>query len=176
LWITAGVLAGCGSALDQDRAEERAPAPAHHASTMPTTLATGDLGDRQPVPGVTPAPKPFFAPEQHKLPKPRPIEPSPLLVEHAAPDAPLPLSVYASQPVYELSDFPLGSGLTAAAVRQRFGAPAGVAGIEERWWVYRLPDRHELWLNFADGGGPLQFADVIRGAETGYVRDRVFPK
>ncbi len=172
-WIAAcalTVLGGCGNMLDQDRAQPATPA--RRATTGPTTLATGELDQPQPLPGLTPPPKPFIAIGRH-APPPALAQPSPLLVEHASPDASL--AAYGAQPTHLVADFNLGSKLTAADVQRRLGPPAGVAGIEDHWLVYRLTQDRELWLNFADGDGPLVAADVIHGAENGYVRDRVYP-
>ena len=168
-WIAACLLGGCGQMLDQDRAEPVAARP----TPFPSTLATADRGREQPLPGLTPPPKPFIAVGQN-APSPPPAQPSPLLVEHASPDASL--SAYGRQPTHAVDDFQLGSTLTGVALQRRLGPPAGVAGVEDRWLVYRLTGDRELWLNFAGGDGPLLAADVIHGAENGYVRDRVYPE
>ena len=146
------------------------------ASTEPSpTVATGELGQPQPLPGLTPPPKPFIAMGRHAPPPPS-AQPSPLLLEHAAPDAPVPLSVYGSQPTHAVADFNLGPDLTGVSLQARFGPPAGVAGIEDPWLVYRLTHDRELWLHFAGGDGPLLAADLVRAAENGYVRDRLYPR
>jgi hypothetical protein len=65
--------------------------------------------------------------------------------------------------------------LSAEKVQKDFGPPAQLADNEDPWFVYRLTLRRELWLHFV---GPardhLDAADVVRPAEDGYVRDRVF--
>ncbi len=170
-WITTAVagvcVGGCANMLDQDRAR---PTPAGPAPGP--VVSTSDRGQPQPLPGLTPPPKPFI--DTHQLDAP-PGQPTPLLLEHSAPDPPVPLSAYSSQPARPVDAFDLGPGLTGLALRRRFGPPAGVAGIEDPWMVYRLTDDRELWLHFAGGDGPLMAADLVRGAETGYVRDRLYP-
>jgi hypothetical protein len=144
------------------------PARAPMADTSPATqpVATAE-------PGVKPKPKPFVA--VPKLPPVLPAQPSTLLMEHAVPDSPVPLTDYAKQPLHWLHDFHLSTSLSAAAVEKSFGPPAQLADNEEYWYVYRLTFRRELWLHFV---GPnrdyLIAADVVRPAEDGYVRDRVF--
>ena len=167
-----GSLAGCGAMLDQDRGR-RVTAPP--AGPPATDVATGDLGYPEPLPGLTPPPKPFIATGRNRPPPPE-AQPSALLLEHAAPDAPLPLSAYGSQPAHAVADFRLGPGLTGVTLQSRLGPPAGVAGIDDPWLVYRLTDDREMWLHFAGGDGPLMAADLVRGAENGYVRDRVYPE
>ncbi len=169
--VGAAVAGGCHDMLDQDRPE---PAPPHRPATT-SPVATGERDQPQPLPGMTPPPKPFVDVDRH-LPPPAAAAPSPLLLEHAAPDAPLPLSVYGSQPTHPVTDFDLGPTLTGTNLQKRLGPPAGVAGVEDRWLVYRLTGNRELWLSFANGDGPLVAADVISGAENGYVRDRLYPE
>jgi len=165
-------LTGCSSgkpfiSIGQSQAPMADTAPA----TQP--VATSDLGTVASVAGVKPKPKPFVA-----IPKPQPIlpaQPSTLLLEHAVPESPVPLSDYAKQPLHWLHDFHLTTSLSAAQAEKEFGPPAQLADNEEYWYVYRLTFRRELWLHFI---GPnrdyLAAADVVRPAEDGYVRDRVF--
>jgi hypothetical protein len=188
------LAAGLGGCMHMHRQ------PTTVATTMATTapvgnesVATGDLGTVQKVPGVTPKPKPFIAipgittpvnPAPAVTSNQTPIgptasnsnaRPSTLLLEHASPDSPVPLSAYGKQPVHELSDFDLHKGLTAASVQQRVGAPAQLADTADPWFVYRLTGSRELWLHFAGVADPvLDAADVVRAAEDGYVRDRVY--
>jgi hypothetical protein len=147
--------------------------PAADASAAVQPVATADLGTVASVPGVNPKPKPFVA-----IPKPQPILPawpSTLLLEHAVPESPVPLTDYAKQPVHWLHDFNLTTNLSAAQVEKTFGPPAQLADNEEYWYVYRLTLRRELWLHFVGPDrGTLVAADVVRPAEDGYVRDRVF--
>ena len=159
--------AGCANMLDEDRAR---PGPA--APTTGPVVATSDRDQPQPLPGLAPVPKPFIATGQFE---PAAGGPSALLVEHASPDAPVPLSAYGQQPARPVDAFPLGPGLTGSSLRRQFGPPAGVAGIDDSWVVYRLTHGREIWLHFAGGDGPLQAADLVRGAENGYVRDRLYP-
>jgi hypothetical protein len=139
----------------------------------PGEVATSDLGTINKVPGLAPKPKPFIAvPKAIQVAAARP---STLLLEHASPDSPVPLSEYARQPVYSVSEFHLNANLSAELVQKRMGSPAQLADCEDPWFVYRLHDDQEIWLHFS---GPfhdhLDAADVIRGAEDGYVRTRVF--
>ena len=151
-------------------------------STQPVagpTVATGELGTVPATPGLKPKPKPFIAiPKAIQL---RPIRPTTLLLEHASPDSPIALSEYGKQPVYSVDDFHLHKGLTAAEVQKKLGSPAQLADTDDPWLVYRLSFGREIWLHFSQGtdsngvvGLILDAADVIRGAEDGYVRDRVF--
>lgn len=152
------------------------PSPLAQASPPPAPggpVATSALGTVRKVPDVTPKPKPFIA-----LPKPAPVfaaRPSTLLLEHAVADSPVPLSEFANQPVHSVGDFHLRAELSAAEVQRALGPPAQLADNDDPWFVYRLNFGRELWLHFT---GPLldhlDAADVIRGAEDGYVRDRVF--
>ena len=168
LIATLTVLAGCGSALDQDR-----PTPLRQPASRPN-VATGDLGRVERLPGLAPPPKPFIAPARFD-PAGGPAHPSILLQEQAGPDQPVSLSTYARQPTHDVDDFDISPTLTGAAVRGRFGPPAGMAGIDDPWAVYRLTGGRELWLHFADGDGTLLAADVVRGREDGYSRDRLYP-
>ena len=152
------------------------PVPAPSATPIAdsaTPVATSALGTVASVPGVTPKPKPFVA-----VPKPEPllaVHPSTLLLEHAVPDSPVPLTDYAKQPVHWLHDFDLRRGMSAAEVQKNFGLPAQLADNEDPWLVYRLTYRRELWLHFTGlAQDRLDAADVVRPAEDGYVRDRVF--
>ena len=167
--IAVAAAAGCDSALDQDRPPPR-PVP-----TTGPAVATGDRGVPQPLPGLTPSPKPFVDTDRFTGGGDATDQPSVLLQTHAVPDAPVPLSLYGRQPVHATADFGLSPTLTASGVRQRFGPPAGVAGIGDSWAVYRLTFGRELWLHFANGDGALMAADVVRGRETGYSRERVYP-
>lgn len=160
------LLAGCADMLDQDR-----PAVAPAARSPGPVVSTSDFGRPQPLPGLNPPPKPFVDTNRFASPG----QPSPLLIEHAAPDAPVPLSVYGEQPARPVDAFPLSPGLTAAALQRQFGPPAAVAGIDDPWQVYRLTYNREIWLHFAGPDGPLTAADLVRGAENGYVRDRLYP-
>ncbi len=159
---------GCAAALDQNRAR---PQPAAAAATA---AATDPGPSGEPIPGLAPPPKPFVDTARFTS-SPLSGKPSVALLEHASPEPPVPLSEYGRQPVWSVEDFPLGPGLTGAAVRQRFGPPAGVAGVDDPWAVYRLTDDRELWLHFSGGDGPLTAADLVHGAENGYVRDRLYP-
>jgi hypothetical protein len=156
--------------------------PASNPSTEPMafqppttqpSVATGELGSASSVPGVNPKPKPFIA-----LPKvfvtAVAAKPSTLLLEHASPDSPVPLSDFAKQPLHTLDSFHLHKGMTADQVQQKFGLPAQLADTEDPWLVYRLTGFRELWLHFGGADQMLDAADVIRSAEDGYVRDRVF--
>jgi hypothetical protein len=175
LWIAlAGAMSitGCAHsnkpfiALGQN--PTTAPEPA-----APPEVATSDLGTITNVPGLAPKPKPFIA-------VPKPIQtaaarPSTLLLEHASPDSPVPLSEYAKQPVYSVGEFHLNADLSAELVQKRMGAPAQLADSEDPWFVYRLHHDQEIWLHFSGSfHDHLDAADVIRGAEDGYVRTRVF--
>jgi hypothetical protein len=174
LAAAAAVAAGCSSskpfiAIGQPAGAQ--PAVVQTATTQP--VATSDLGSVPPPAGVGPKPKPFIA-----IPKPLQAgaaRPSTLLLEHASPDSPVPITDYANQPVYSVEAFGLRSDLSAEAVERRMGPPAQLADAGDPWLVYRINGGQELWLHFA---GPLQgqldAADVIRGAEDGYVRTRVF--
>jgi hypothetical protein len=151
------------------------PSPEPEVVVMPTTqpVATSDIGQVAPPVGLAPKAKPFIA-----VPEPLQLgaaKPSTLLLEHASPDSPVPLSQYASQPVYSVESFHLHSGLSAEAVERRMGPPAQLADAGDPWLVYRIAGSQEIWLHFT---GPLQdqldAADVIRAAEDGYVRTRVF--
>ena len=167
--VTAALfIGGCGPVLDQDR-----PVVHRAAATTGPAVATADLGTAPPLPGLTPPPKPFFSTAQFAA---EPGHPSPLLVEHAVPEPPLPLSVYGQQPVRPVSAFDLGPSLTAAALRRQLGPPAGMADLDDPWVVYRLTYGREIWLHFAGGDGPLTAADLVRGAENGYVRQRLYPE
>ena len=170
--LTLGLLwaAGCASALDQDRPVHRPAEP-----TSRPAVATGQRGVEQPLPGLDAPPKPFVDLERFKS-TPTSVPPSGLLMAHASPDAPVPLSAYGEQPVHQLEEFQLGPTLTGAAVRRQFGPPAGLAGIVDSWAVYRLPRGRELWLHFLDGDGPLLAADRVRGRENGYSRERLYPE
>jgi hypothetical protein len=146
-------------------------APVASPATEP--VATSDLG-KVTATGATPKPKPFIA-------LPRVItqlpagSPSTLLREHAVAESPVPLSEYGNQPIHTISDFNLRSNLSVTEVEKKLGEPAQLADNEDPWLVYRLSFNRELWLHFT---GPLMdhldAADVIRGAEDGYTRDRVF--
>ena len=168
--VTAMAGGGCARVLDQDRTP---PATAARPAAGPT-VATEDRGQPQPLPGLAPPPKPFIDTARFKS-TPAQGKPSTLLQVHASPAAPVPLSEFGAQPVHAVDDFPLGPGLTAAAVRRAFGPPAGLAGVEDPWVVYRVTDDREMWLHFAGDDGPLTAADLVRGAETGYIRDRLYP-
>jgi hypothetical protein len=101
--------------------------------------------------------------------------PSTLLLEHADSDSPVPLSEFAKQPIHSIADFHLSADLSADDVQKRLGPPAQVADNDDPWLVYRVWCNAELWLHFT---GPakdhLEAADMVRGAEDGYVRERVF--
>ena len=164
------VLAGgCNGALDQD---QPTPPPPARPATGPA-VATSDLGTVPPLPGLLPPPKPFVAESRFTG---GPAQPSPLLLEHAVPEPAIPLSEYGRQPAHAIDDFDLGPALTGAALQRRFGPPAGTAVVDDPWYVYRVTFGRELWLHFADGGtGPLLAADLVRGREDGYSRDRLYP-
>jgi hypothetical protein len=144
------------------------------ASTEPTTMAvaTSDLGAvTAPTPGLHPK-KPFVKLPQHFSDQ---GNPSTLLVEHASMDSPVPMSEFGDQPVRNLKDFKLHAGMTADEVKQTFGLPAQIADEEDAWLVYRLTNTRELWLRFdPPEHGRLVAGDVVRGAESGYVRTHVF--
>ena len=149
------------------------PMPPQPPTTAP--VATSELGDGSLVVGLAPPAKPFFV-----LPKPirfgTAAKPSTLLLEHASPDSPVPLSEYAKQPVYGVDDFHLAANLSASTVQALMGPPAQLADAEDPWLVYRLGNDREIWLHFSGRlQDTLDAADVIHGAEDGYVRDRVFP-
>jgi hypothetical protein len=175
LLLVLPLAGGCAEALDQNRplASRRPVAPP--PPTTGPTVATADLGQPQPLPGLTPPPKPFVDRRQFAAPSPFSDAPSTLLLLHESPTATVSLSEYARQPQHSVDAFHLSANLTGTALRQRFGPPAGVAGIEDPWVVYRLTFGREMWLHFADGDGPLLAADLVRGAEVGYVRQRLFP-
>jgi hypothetical protein len=164
-------VAGCNSnkpfiALGPRPATVEAP-----PTTQP--VATSELGTVSHVPGVAPKPKPFIA-----VPKPIQMagaKPSTLLLEHASPDSPVPLSDYAKQPVYDVSDFHLSEKLSANQLKREMGQPAQLADLEDPWFVYRITGNRELWLHFSGlSHERLDAADLIRGAEDGYVRTRLF--
>jgi hypothetical protein len=139
------------------------------STTMP--VATADLGNAPPIKGLFPK-KPFIKTDPHFGDR---GNPSTLLLEHASPDSPVPLSAFSDQPVRKLPDFHLNSGMTADEVQKKFGPPAALADVEDPWFVYRLTNTRELWLHFEPAlHGKLVAADVIRGAESGYVRTHVF--
>jgi hypothetical protein len=154
---------------------EAAPVAPAAAEPSPTTapVATSELGTVSNVPGLAPKPKPFIA-----IPKSLQVtggKPSTLLLEHASPDSPVSLSDFAKQPTHLVAEFHLRSELSAEEVTRLMGPPAQLADTGDPWLVYRLHGEQEIWLHFT---GPLQnrldAADVIRGAEDGYVRTRVF--
>jgi hypothetical protein len=152
-------------------------APATPVPVAPTTapVATEDLGTVRPIPGVMKPPKPFIAFPKVQQAVTVLARPSTLLMEHASPDSPVALSEYGRQPVYGINDFHLGADLSANDVKKRLGPPAQLADNEDPWLVYRLNGNREMWLHF---GGQYQnhllAADVIRGVEDGYARERVF--
>ena len=136
-------------------------------------VATADLGNGNPGPGLVPKPKPFIAVPREL--KPQGGRPSTLLLEHASPDSPVPLSEYPNQPAYTVPVFDLHATLTQKDLETRLGKPAQIADTSDPWLVYRLVGDRELWLHFSgEDHDHLDAADVIRGAEDGYVRDRVF--
>jgi hypothetical protein len=151
------------------------PAPPTTAPVGPTTtpVATEDLGTVGAIPGLAKKPKPFIA--LPKVVRSAAARPSTLLLEHASPDSPVPLSEYGRQPTFSTADFHLRSDLTAADVERRLGPPAQIADNDDPWLVYRLKGNREIWLHFA-GSDPdhLLAADVIRGVEDGYAREQVF--
>jgi hypothetical protein len=175
--VSSAIAAIVGGCIPLHRHPATNPATAPMATTGPTTepVATSDLGTSANLPGLKPKPKPFIA-------LPRGLDqantkPSTLLLEHASPDSPVPLSDFTRQPLHDLAAFHLGKGLTSAAVQAHMGLPAQLADTEDPWWVYRLTGYRELWLHFSNGpagAAVLDAADVIRSAEDGYVRDRVF--
>jgi hypothetical protein len=156
--------------------------PVAETTTAPATMpvagvpaavpvATADLGNTPPVPGLFPK-KPFIKTIPHFSDA---GNPSTLLLEHASPDSPVPLSAFADQTVRSLSDFHLNGAMTADEVQKKFGPPAALADVEDPWFVYRLTNTRELWLHFSPAlHGRLVSADVVRGAESGYVRTHVF--
>jgi hypothetical protein len=138
-----------------------------------SNVSTSKLGTVSSVPGVLPPPKPFIAiarPAQASAAKP-----STLLLEHASPDSPVPLSEYGKQPVYSLRVFNLRRDLTAKDLQRIMGPPVQIADCGDPWLVYRLSGNRELWMHFV-GPSPevLDAADVVGGAEDGYTRERVF--
>ena len=147
----------------------------------PTTqpVATSDLGSGTTGADLTPKPKPFIA-----IPKiftsartsgTTGGRPSTLLLEHASPDSPVPLSEYSNQPSYTVVAFDLHANLSQKDLESRLGKPAQIADTVDPWLVYRLVGNREIWLHFSgEDHDHLDAADVIRGAEDGYVRDRVF--
>ncbi len=156
------------------------PASAIPSATAPAPssgpigpVATSDLGKVGKVPGLAPKPKPFIAGPPGIVAAG--ARPSTLLLEHASADSPVPITEYAKQPVYSVSNFHLRSDLSASEVERKLGPPAQIADNDDPWLVYRISSDREIWLHFT---GPLQdhldAADVIRGAEDGYVRTRVF--
>jgi hypothetical protein len=169
LTLAALAVGGCSSSKPFIAiGNSAASAPA--ASTQP--VATEDLGTVQHVKGVQPPAKPFLAvPKIAGLT----VRPSTLLLEHADPDSQVPLSEYANQPVHLMADFHLSSDLSVDDLQKRLGPPAQLADNDDPWLVYRLWCNAELWLHFT---GPakdhLDAADVVRGAEDGYMRERVF--
>jgi hypothetical protein len=175
------VMAGCH--VHHPAATPLSPAnPTTLPATAPTGLAAAPTAPAvqpsapsavKPVPGVVAPRKPFIA-----LP-PNPLHasarPSVLLLAHARADSPVPLSEYAKQPVYALSDFDLWRGLSATHVQRLLGPPAQLADYADPWFVYRLDGGQELWLHFSQPGDThLLAADVIGAAEDGYTRQRVF--
>jgi hypothetical protein len=167
--VGAFAVAGCNSnkpfiKMGPTTAEAPPPNP---------NVATADLGTVSHVPGLEKKPKPFIAvPEQLHVAEARP---STLLIEHASPDSPVPLSDYAKQPVYSVSDFHLSEKLTANQLKREKGQPAQLADLEDPWFVYRIAGNQELWLHFAGlSHERLDAADLVRGAEDGYVRTRLF--
>ena len=172
--VCAIAMAGCNSSkpfISLGTRATTAPVVAETPTTQP--VATSELGTVSNIPGLAPKPKPFIA-----IPKPLQIaggRPSTLLLEHASPDSPVPLSDYAKQPEHSIGEFHLRTELSAQTVQRWLGPPAQLADNEDPWLVYRLRGNQEIWLHFT---GPLQdqldAADVIRGAEDGYVRTRVF--
>ena len=120
--------------------------------------------------------KPFIAVSRWFGHKPSPgAQPSVLLQQHARSDSPVPLSDYSKQPTYALASFPLRASLSAAELSRRLGPPAQLADYASPWYVYRLGGGQELWLHFAQPDEQtLLAADVIRSAEDGYTRNRVF--
>jgi len=126
----------------------------------------------QEVPGVV-VTKPFIA-----LPHPfaaAESRPSLLLQLHARTDSPVPLSEFARQKVYPLSAFALREDLSAIELQNRLGPPAQMADYSDPWFIYRLTHGKELWLHFSQPDNlRLQAADIVRGQEDGYTRDRIF--
>jgi hypothetical protein len=154
------------------------PAATMPAPVAPTTapVATEDLGDVGPIPGLLKKPKPFIALPKLPAQVTAGAQPSTLLLEHATSDSPVPLSEYARQPVHSTEDFHLRSDLSAAEVKRRLGPPAQLAVNDDPWLVYRLSLNRELWLHFSSPDQDhLLAADIIRSAEDGYVREPVFP-
>lgn len=139
-------------------------------TTQPATEPTG-LATARPVTGVV-AKKPFIA---VRNPLKRDAQPSVLLLQHARTDSPVPLVLYAKQPVHDVAEFKLRPTLSAGEVQQRLGPPAQLADYSEPWMIYRLGEACELWLRFDEpGAARLLYADVIGPAEDGYRRTRVF--
>jgi hypothetical protein len=149
--------------------------PSMQPSTVPSMaspVATSELGTvTTPTPGLRPK-KPFVKLPEHFSDQ---GNPSVLLMEHVSMDSPVPLSEFGGQPVRKLKDFHLHAGMTADEVKQTFGQPAAIADEEDSWLVYRLDNTRELWLRFdPPEHGRLVAGDVVRGAESGYVRTHVF--
>ncbi len=177
-WVlTAAMSLSSGCIKRHPRSRPPAPLPDVPATdpVMPTTapVATQDLGTVDTVPGLARKPKPFIAlPKRVKLGA---VQPSTLLAQHASVDSPIPLSEYPDQPVHAIADFHLRAELSADELKRRFGDPAQIAGNDDPWYVYRLGENGELWLYFAGSDkSRLVAADVIRGVEDGYSRQRVF--
>jgi len=169
--MLSALAAGLTGCIPLHRHPATQPATEPMATTQP--VATEDVGTATKIPGLAPKPKPFIAlPGKIQAAMARP---STLLLEHASPDSPVPLSEYAKQPTHRLSAFHLHKGLTEVEVQQLMGLPAQLADTEDPWFVYRLNGDQELWLHFSGATEPvLDAADVVRGAEDGYIRDRVF--
>jgi hypothetical protein len=168
-----GLLAGgCSSSKPFIAVGNTAAPPSAAATPVPQPVATEDLGTVDHVPGVNPKPRPFIAAPNVPMIAARP---STLLLEHADSDSPVPLSEFAKQPVYHLAEFKLSADLSAEDLQKRLGPPAQLVDNDDPWLVYRLWFNRELWLHFT---GPdkdhLEAADMVRGAEDGYVRERVF--
>ena len=147
--------------------------PAKAPTSQPVASDTTNAAEAAPIPGLAPKPKPFIA-LPGKLLNPS-GSPSTLLLEHASPDSPIPLSEYAKQPDHSLAAFHLRRGLSPDELTQKMGPPVQVADSDDPWLVYRLVGNRELWLHFSDRPDSLlDAADVVRGAEDGYARDRIF--
>ena len=125
----------------------------------------------EPVTYNPPPKKPFFAPVSILPPE----QPSPLLLQHARSDSPIPLQQYGQQKTFAVSDFPLSWETSADDLQRQIGPPAQLADYSNVWFVYRLKLRKELWLHFTQpGNSHLLAADVINSDEDGYHRERVF--
>ena len=140
-----------------------------HAQPQP---AIDEQSGTPEVPGVV-VTKPFIAwPHPFAASESRP---SLLLQLHARTDSPVPLSEFGKQKVYPLWAFALRGNLSADELQKRLGPPAQLADYSDPWFVYRLTYGKELWLHFSQPDNQrLLAADIVRGQEDGYTRDRIF--